>query len=96
MSSDDEFDLVMPFVVCRSKGGPYDDHAYVAGFEAGRLDMALTLSPMLPGSRVREPMPYHSDNIPQLDLIAMRHGVRLEVEDHWEGWSHISLQAEEE
>lgn len=26
-----EYDLVMPFVVCQSQGGPYDDDAFVGG-----------------------------------------------------------------
>lgn len=41
---DAEFGLVMPFVVCESQGGPYDDNAYVAGFEAGNLAMNLVLN----------------------------------------------------
>ncbi len=89
------FEMVMPFVVCESQGGVYDDDAYVAGFEAGRLDMALLLAtPLLPGSEIKDPVPYHTANLPQLDLVAMRHGVTLIAEESEEpGWTYLTLEA---
>jgi len=86
-----DYGLIMPFVVCRSKGGPYDDDAYVAGYEAGTLDMALSLSSSLPGSRLNEGVPYHAENMPQVDLIAMRHGVTTETEDVGDGWVSVTF-----
>jgi hypothetical protein len=91
MNDEVEFGLVMPFLVCQSKGGPYDDAAYVAGYEAGTLDMALALSPPLPGSRLNEGVPYHADNMPQIDLIAMRHNVTIETEDVGDGWVSVTF-----
>jgi hypothetical protein len=40
---DDEtqYSLVFPFTVCQSNGGPYDDDAFVAGVQFGRIDQAL-------------------------------------------------------
>jgi hypothetical protein len=69
MSDNEDAELVMPFVVTKSRGGPYDDDAYVAGFEAGRLDAILTnnTTAIVVG-------PVHSLNRDQLDLIAMQHG----------------------
>lgn len=93
MSDDVEFGLVMPFVVCQSKGGPYDDEAYVAGYEAGRLDALMSISPLLPGARINEGVPYHSDNMPQIDLIAMQHGVIVESEDLGDGWTSVTFSA---
>lgn len=37
-----DFGLVMPFVVVVSHGGPYEDAAFAAGWECGRIDEALT------------------------------------------------------
>lgn len=41
--SDEEqgYGLVMPFVSVASKGGPYDDDAYAAGWAMGALDAKL-------------------------------------------------------
>jgi hypothetical protein len=77
-----EFSLLMPFVVCQSKGGPYDDEAYVAGYEAGLVDARLD-------SGVDAFMAdwlCHADNAPQLDLIAMRHGYKAEFRELGDGW----------
>ena len=40
-----DYELVMPFVVVTSAGGPYDDESYVAGFEASRVDALFTQRP---------------------------------------------------
>lgn len=67
---DQHLELVMPFTVCASEGGPYEDEAFCAGFTAGQLDREL---------RVDHPVGYILGYtappalLPQLDLIAMRH-----------------------
>ena len=86
--SDHEYGLVMPFVVCASQGGPYNDDAYVAGYETGALDAKLHYErPDLLQVTV------HTDNVPQLDLVAMRHGYDVDstttVRD---GWTIIELR----
>lgn len=76
MSDDDPTDeehpppeLVMPFVVCTSQGGPYDDDSFVAGCEFATIDFALrTIRPL--GVRCYERY-VHPGLIPQLDLLAM-------------------------
>lgn len=72
MSADDdrEFGLVMPFTVCESQGGPFDDVAFVAGYRCGVVDAKLA------DGNCEEPVWSHEDELPQLDLIAMRHGSR--------------------
>lgn len=86
-----EYGLVMPFIVCASKGGPYNDDAYVAGWEAGGLDMALELSPLRPGTIMRLPQAFHAGNRSQIDLIAMKHGVTAEFEDAADEWVYLIL-----
>ncbi|MFV8317145.1 hypothetical protein [Mycobacterium sp. 23] len=68
--NDEEFayDLVMPFIPVQSKGGPYDDDAFVAGYEMGLLDAQLSGSTFTQGHAIR------AENQHQADLIAMRHG----------------------
>lgn len=75
-----EFELMLPFVVTRSHGGPYDDSSYVAGFELGQI------CGMLPYVDEME-RPVHTTNLPCLDLAAMREGFEItsreEIDDTW-------------
>ena len=72
-SEQGECGLIMPFVVVESKGGPYDDGAYVAGCELGdmmaRMRFAKEFRFDFPDQVV------HRENVPQIDLIAMRYGI---------------------
>ena len=86
-----EFGLMMPFVVCASNGGPYDDEPYCAGFEAGMVDTIL--STLLPGIH-HLARPVRSDNLPQIDLIAMQHGwsiVSTVVDDEHPEWTTVTF-----
>lgn len=68
--------LVLPFVACRSRGGPFDDESFVAGFQCGEIDRALSVAALTGAQRVRFPTVYAS-LLPQLDLVAMRHLYQL-------------------
>lgn len=93
----DEFDqpetdgwgLVMPFVACRSHGGPYDDDAFVAGFQVGQINRALAAIAALEGDGLTAMV--RADLAAQLDLIAMQHGFphveRTEHDGHWMTWT---------
>ena len=70
-----QYDLVMPFVPVKSRGGPHDDDAYVAGYEMGQLNAVLASAPPAHEATIR------SDNAAQADLIAMRHDYRCTVKD---------------
>jgi hypothetical protein len=72
--SDGEYGLVMPFVAVTSKGGPWDDDAYCAGYEMGALDVRLEQQ----ADRVEATV--QAGNREQADLLAMRHGYRAEYE----------------
>lgn len=69
-----DFELVMPFVVTDDRGGPYQGEAYVAGYEAGRIDVLLYA---LPADQPTYVCVAHPGNQPQLDLIAMNRGFTL-------------------
>lgn len=86
-----EYEMVMPIVLAKSNGGPYDDAAVVAGMTCGALEQELKMAAALntlPHERyIDAPL------IKQADLIAMRHGYVLkpgEV-DEASGWQHVAF-----
>lgn len=91
-----EYSLVMPFILCTSEGGPYDDEAFVAGYECGWLDSHLETCKSLlatPDSRY-----VHTNVLRQLDLICMSHSFRLtkgQVDDSGE-WTWVTFTKEDE
>jgi len=77
----------MPFVVCSSSGGPYDDDAFVAGYHLGQLDERLRH-----GLVVDEIVTLRSDSLPQFDLIAMRHGLFYSAVAEADGWATVVVK----
>ncbi len=69
------YDLVMPFVACVSKGGAYDDQAFVAGWECGALDARFQA---MVGTAFMVERWVPPNLIPQLDLIAMKYDLSLQ------------------
>jgi hypothetical protein len=82
MSDDEqEFGLLMPYVTVSSVGGPHDDESYVPGYEMGQLDARLAACAH---HRLGCPeVVVQRANLPQLELIAMRHGM-VATERHME------------
>lgn len=77
-----EYELLMPFVVCETQGGPYQDKAFVAGYTAGMIDATLKRMEDLPPEVTSAVMKRYVPPalVPQLDLIAMQRGVLLTTE----------------
>lgn len=76
-------ELVMPFLPVASKGGPFDDQAFTAGYEMGLLDALLGHAYTF--GRVHRTL--RSENREQADLLAMRHGWHATfVDTEVEGW----------
>ena len=88
------FELAMPFVVCKSKGGPYDDAAYVAGWEGAYWDLELQrMGEFTTGHTIVASI--HTDNQPQIDLIAMKHGWTAtfdEPDPEFPGWLTVTFR----
>lgn len=81
---DDGLDLVMPFVVAQSKGGPYEDEAFCAGWAMGGLSALLAV-----GRPAVHEVTIYTPAIPQADLIAMDRGYTVEFSDtDVEGWTY--------
>lgn len=87
-----EYDLVVPFIACTSEGGPYDDEAFVVGFQAGQIYRSLGVLGAAGGTELQATV--RSDLVKQLDLIAMHHGFQTETEacDGAEGWSFVTFR----
>lgn len=64
--------LVVPFVVCRSVGGPYDDDSFVAGFQAGEIDKALQVAAAAGASTATWTV--RTALVSQLELLAINRG----------------------
>lgn len=89
--------LAVPFTLVKSVGGPYDDEAFVLGFEAGNVDKALAVGAAGNAESVRFPMT-HSVLLPQLELIAMNHGypvMEAKVSEEWPEWCDVTFSREE-
>lgn len=71
----DNWGLVLPFIACESKGGPYEDVSYVAGFQTGTVYAALGAIKSVGGSSYGI-IAYRTLGA-QLDLIAMHHGFTI-------------------
>lgn len=88
MSDSQDFSLVMPFIVCATNGGPYDDAAFVAGARFEVLRKQAESGELI--IRSYEP----TQLVPQLDLVAMRYGYTMDVEpweEHPDEWSRVTL-----
>lgn len=92
--SDDQptnYSLVMPFVVCHSTGGPYEDQAFVAGYQTGQIDAALKAGEK--DNRDHGLIAVYTELLPQLDLVAMRYGYTMTSEPtQTEAWSYVSFR----
>jgi hypothetical protein len=81
---DAEYGLVMPFVVVQSKGGPYEDRAFTAGWLCGHTEASLRLAPLECPSFTL-PAGVNPDVVPQLDLLAMDNGWTLITRPYEDG-----------
>jgi hypothetical protein len=80
-------DSVMPLVLCRSRGGPYDDDAFQSGWRLGAIGATLSgpgvsalAESIRPGERL------------QADLLAMACGYTMTVESsHDPDWLSVTF-----
>jgi hypothetical protein len=83
-----DYELEMPFKVCQSQGGPYEDEPFVAGYQAGRLAGRLDAAAAIGANHLVEVV--YVDLLPQIDLIAMRAGYTMDPVVDGE-WATVSL-----
>lgn len=83
---DSGYGLVMPFRCVTSVGGPFDDDAFTAGFQAGQLWQRLST----PNLAAASEMVYEALE-EQVDLIAMARGLKMDVLWRGDGWVHLGF-----
>lgn len=89
------YELVMPFVACASAGGPFDDEAFVAGYQAGQVDQALAAAKVANASEVA--FCVSSKLARQLELIGMKNDfpvMRVELSDETPDWANFTFRTE--
>ena len=92
-SSEDGYSLVMPFVVVKSNGGPYDDTSFAAGAHYAYIANALKKKPETLDATE------YPDLVPQLDLLAMHEGYALSTwpwDEHPDEWVHVHFERQQE
>jgi hypothetical protein len=90
---EDGYDLLVPFVACQSQGGPYDDEAFVAGFQCGEVDKALTVGAVSNATTVRFPMA-RTVLLKQIELLAMNRGypvMNVTESEEYPEWCDLTL-----
>lgn len=97
----DGWGLVLPFTVVASAGGPYDDEAFAAGWQGGRLDATLQLASALGANNLTATV--YTTLLPQADLVGMRHGYTMHATpipdtdtapDRYT-WAHVTFRTDE-
>ena len=89
-------ELVMPFVVVTSKGGPFDDDAFTAGWAAAEIDGTLATAERIGATEVKFEV-FRTALLKQVDLIAMRYGfasVVVEASEEWPEWGVLTVRRE--
>jgi hypothetical protein len=90
---DEGYELVVPFVVCTSVGGPFDDDAFVAGFQAGQVNQALKVAANANAHEVQ--FTINAALVKQVELIGMNHGfhhIVAEVADDAPSWAFVTFR----
>lgn len=82
--------LLLPLVVCASQGGRYDDEAFGAGVECGRIYAELGQCESI-GAHPR-PRYLPAGILTQVELIAMRYGYSVTTDKTAGGWVRASFE----
>lgn len=81
---DHGMELILPFVVCESHGGPYEDQAFAAGYAAGHLAARMEVAEVLGVDAISYPIVRRA-LLPQVELIGMHYGfpaIDVSEQDH--------------
>lgn len=91
--ADPDYELLIPFVACRSNGGAYDDDSFTAGVQFGMIFVEAGMLTRKTGSTKQ----WHvrTQLVPQMDLVAMVYGLEMTSEP-WEHqpneWTLITMR----
>jgi hypothetical protein len=73
--------LAMPLVAAQSEGGPFEDTAFVAGWQIGGIDTTLKVGAAI-GMTQSTPILVDKLLAKQLDLVALKHGYQVQTNQH--------------
>lgn len=87
---EEHFSLVMPFVLTKSEGGPFDDESFVMGCVVGGLITEIDALPLCATGYARY---VQAAVLPQMDLVAMKYGFVMSSEPWSEDayWAWMTL-----
>lgn len=85
-----EYELRMPFVICKSNGGVYEDAPFVAGWRLGALDARMGMATTI--DALPQPTYIQETELPQAELLAMKHGYMMTTDDSDGEWIHITFE----
>ncbi len=88
-----EYEEVMPLVVVKTQGGPYDDESFVAGWQAAQIEAALGYAELTRATAVGPWVAYPALH-DQLDLVAMKKGFQITefyVVEENPGWAFYTF-----
>ena len=81
-----EYNLLLPFLPVESKGGPYDDLAFCAGYDVGYLHAQMRL-----GEEGVITTQVRSALVEQLDLCAMESDWHMQNNGEEDDWTSVVL-----
>ncbi len=94
---EDGYSLAVPFIACNSQGGPYDDNAFVAGFQCGEIDRALKAIEAAGGNSAE--FTVYTPLVKQVELLGMNRGFPVMTADTFDDtpeWTHVRFSASKE
>lgn len=90
-----EYELVYPFIVCQTHGGPYDDETFTAGVQVGWIDRTLAVADAMD----IQPVTFTARTVllAQLELVGMAHHYPVMVmeETTVKEWTLIAYHREQ-
>lgn len=90
----DTYGLVVPFIVCQTAGGPFEDEAFVAGFQCGEIDKALAVAAVANASTVTFPT-VRTALAKQVELLAMNRGfpvMTVTESEEYPEWCSVTFE----
>ncbi len=91
MNNDVDYTMLYPLVVCKSKGGPYNDASFVAGCYFGQIQAECKKLIECYKKVWCVPTPL----IPQIELLVMHEGCEMSTElwiEHPDDWTFVTIQ----
>lgn len=97
--AEDSWGLLVPFTCVNSRGGPFDDDAFVAGMQVGQADRALQMLAASNADHASWTTVVDARVVDQLELLAMHRGfpvLDVVYPPGSEGWAQVTFRTAKE